>query len=260
MRILRMTNELATTTNQAQLNHRQATDVAGLCRDIVVKTSQPIQGRKYVRVEGWQSIAAAHGCIASIDSVTETDEGVIAVASLLDSSGNVRGKAEGYVGKDEKLWAARPKYAQRAMAQTRAISRVCRSAFAHVVVLMDAGLETTPAEEIPVESETPVAEAKPVKSYTPAPKPVQEVAHTEASDGESWRNAVIHFGKNKGKALGYLPENTLRWYQNEWQPQPWQGEMKTSDLELRAALDASMGKTATQEEVNLDEEVGEVPF
>jgi hypothetical protein len=260
-----MSNELAT-TNTAQLNHRQATDVAGLCRDIVLKTSQPIQGRKYVRVEGWQSIAAAHGCIASIDSVTETDEGVIAIASLLDSIGNVRGKAEGYVGKDEKLWAARPKYAQRAMAQTRAISRVCRSAFAHVVVLMDAGLETTPAEEIPVESETPVAETKPVKSYNPAPKPVQEVVHTEhwtkldPSDGESWRTYVLTFGKNKGKTLGELNQNDLSWWQQNYQPKPWNGEIQQKDLEFRAALDASMGKTATQEEVNLDEEVGEVPF
>ena len=251
-----MSNELAT-TNTAQLNHRQATDVAGLCRDIVLKTSQPIQGRKYVRVEGWQSIAAAHGCIASIDSVTETDEGVIAIASLLDSIGNVRGKAEGYVGKDEKLWAARPKYAQRAMAQTRAISRVCRSAFAHVVVLMDAGLETTPAEEIPVEDE---------KSHTPAPKPaprvvspVQDFVQVSAS-GEGWRNHVVHFGKNKGKTLGELPEFTLKWYQNDWQPAPWQGQMKQIDLELRAALDSSMGKVATPDPVNLDEEIGEVPF
>jgi hypothetical protein len=34
------------------------------------------------------------------------------------------------------------------MAQTRAISRVCRSAFAFVVVLIDSDLSTTPAEEI----------------------------------------------------------------------------------------------------------------
>jgi len=34
------------------------------------------------------------------------------------------------------------------MAQTRSISRACRSAFAHVVVMMQAGLETTPAEEV----------------------------------------------------------------------------------------------------------------
>ena len=36
------------------------------------------------------------------------------------------------------------------MAQTRAISRACRSAFAHVVVMMNAGLSTTPAEEVPL--------------------------------------------------------------------------------------------------------------
>jgi uncharacterized protein (DUF3820 family) len=251
-------NELAI-NNTAQLNHRQATDVAGLCRDIVLKTSQPIQGRKYVRVEGWQSIAAAHGCIASIDSVSETDEGVIAIASLLDSAGKVRGKAEGYVGKDEKLWAARPKYAQRAMAQTRAISRVCRSAFAHVVVLMDAGLETTPAEEIPVDDEKPVYENKPVKPYVSPSRPTQDFEQISPA-GEGWRNVQIHFGKNKGKTLGELPEFTLKWYQNDWQPAPWQGQMKQIDLELRAALDSSMGKVATPDPVNLDEEIGEVPF
>ena len=40
------------------------------------------------------------------------------------------------------------------MAQTRAISRVCRSAFAHCVVLIDAELSTTPAEEAEDASET----------------------------------------------------------------------------------------------------------
>ena len=54
----------------------------------------------------------------------------------------------------EELRQARQKrdeYAKRAMAQTRAISRACRSAFAFIVTYMDAGLETTPAEEVPSE-------------------------------------------------------------------------------------------------------------
>jgi hypothetical protein len=55
------------------------------------------------------------------------------------------------VGFSEKTWGNREEYAQRAMAQTRAISRACRSAFAFVVTMMDAGLETTPAEEVPSE-------------------------------------------------------------------------------------------------------------
>jgi hypothetical protein len=46
------------------------------------------------------------------------------------------------------MWAKRPMFARRAMAQTRAISRACRSAFAHVVILIDRSLGTTPAEEM----------------------------------------------------------------------------------------------------------------
>lgn len=79
------------------------------------------------------------------------------------SDGAVIAEAEGFVGEDEPTWFGgtvtsygktkvlpkRPDYAIRAMAQTRAISRACRSAFAHVVVMMNAGLSTTPAEEVP---------------------------------------------------------------------------------------------------------------
>jgi hypothetical protein len=67
------------------------------------------------------------------------------------SDGMVLSQAEGFVGNDEATWNNRPEYARRAMAQTRAISRACRSAFAHVVVMMNAGLSTTPAEEVPAE-------------------------------------------------------------------------------------------------------------
>lgn len=75
------------------------------------------------------------------------------------ADGQVIATGEGFVGEDEPTWYGgqsrgktlpkRPDYAIRAMAQTRAISRACRSAFAHVVVMIDAGLSTTPAEEVP---------------------------------------------------------------------------------------------------------------
>ena len=264
-----MSNELA--INNVQLNHRQATDVAGLCRDIVVNTSQKIQGRNYVRVEGWQSIAAAHGCIASIDSVSEVEGGISAVASLIDKDGKIRGKAEGFVGADEKTWAGRPKYAQRAMAQTRAISRVCRSAFAHVVVLMNAGLETTPAEEIPVDDNKAFDNARPVAQ--PAPKVVSnnkivEVPREAMGEKVSWRDCVIHFGKNKGKTLGELTDKQLSWYQKEYQPTGYNGNPpREDDLALRRALDDSMAlfnqvpeDIMNNTRVDLDELVGEVPF
>ena len=145
-------NTLAVSSGTIISPHRQATDVAGICKEIVLKTAQNIQGRKYVRVEGWQSIANAFGCVASAKNVTRCETGITAVGQVRNmATGIVIAEAEGFVGFSEKTWGGREEYAQRAMAQTRAISRACRSAFAFVVTMMDAGLETTPAEEVPSE-------------------------------------------------------------------------------------------------------------
>ena len=136
---------------------RLVSDVATATRTIVEASAMNLGGRKYVRVEGWQAIAAAHGCTVSADLVEVIEGGVRAVASVrrLDD-GTELGRAEGFVGTDERSWQSRPMFARRAMAQTRAISRACRSAFAHVVVAMNAlgaRLETTPAEEMPEEEQ-----------------------------------------------------------------------------------------------------------
>lgn len=154
-----MTDVTVYEQNPAALMVR-ATDVAGVCGEIVKRTAQQIQGRKYVRVEGWQSIAAAYGCVASSKNVQKVEGGVRATGELHRiSDGALIATAEGFVGEDEPTWYGgvnsygktlpkRPDYAIQAMAQTRAISRVCRSAFAFVVVMIDSNLSTTPAEEM----------------------------------------------------------------------------------------------------------------
>lgn len=141
--------------------YRTSTDAAGICKDIVVATASNIQGRKFVSVEGWQAIAIAHGCTAGARDVERVEGGVRAIGEIRRmSDGAILSTAEGFVGEDEETWYGgtnrygkvlpkRNDYAIRAMAQTRAISRACRSAFAHVVVMMNAGLSTTPAEEVP---------------------------------------------------------------------------------------------------------------
>lgn len=145
--------------------YRMSTDAAGACGEIVKRTAKPIQGRKFVSVEGWQAIAIAHGCAASALGVERVDGGVRAVGEVRRmSDGQLIAQGEGFVGEDEAVWFGgtvkdkwgktkthekRADYAIRAMAQTRAISRACRSAFAHVVVMIDADLSTTPAEEVP---------------------------------------------------------------------------------------------------------------
>lgn len=154
--------------------YRASTDAAALCREIVIASAMEIQQRKYVKVEGWQAIAIAHGCTGSARAVERVEGGVRAIGEVRRmSDGAVIAEAEGFVGEDEPTWFGgkarkwkwgeqrgqkvwyeedmpkRADYAIRAMAQTRAISRACRSAFAHVVVMMNAGLSTTPAEEVP---------------------------------------------------------------------------------------------------------------
>jgi hypothetical protein len=136
-------------SNNPIANIKRSTDVAGACKEIVTRTSIKIQNRKYVPVEGWMAIATAHGCNLSACDVKQVDGGISARGIVRRiSDGVILGEAEGFVGDDEKTWSNRPLFARRAMAQTRSMSRAARSVFAHVVVLMDAGLETTPAEEM----------------------------------------------------------------------------------------------------------------
>jgi hypothetical protein len=148
--------------------YRVSTDAAAICREIVLATAKNIGGRNYVAVEGWQAIALAHGCVASSGDVKRHEDGSFsAIGRIMRAdTGMIISSAEGYVGADEPVWYGgegkdkygkvkvyprRPDYAIRAMAQTRAISRAARSAFAHVVIMMQAGLMTTPAEEVPSE-------------------------------------------------------------------------------------------------------------
>lgn len=192
---------------------RQATDVAGVCREIVLKTACNIQGRKYVKAEGWMAIATAHGCVAGSRDVQRVEGGWVAIGEIRRiSDGVLISQAEGYVGKDEKRWGNADEYACRAMAQTRAISRACRAAFAHVVVLIDGGLSTTPAEEVP---DGGFDNAKPVRqpslphiqrtstATTPlAPAPVSPFAFKSDKERTAWVNA--HLLKCKLKLVSDL--------------------------------------------------------
>jgi len=238
----------------AQVLTRRASDVAGLCKEIVLKTACNIQGRKYVKVEGWQSIATAHGCVAGCSSVEKVDGGVRAIGELRRMSDNsLLATAEGFVGQDEPTWYGgqtgsgktlpkRADYAIRAMAQTRAISRVCRSAFAHVVVLMDAGLSTTPAEEVPEGGFNDEPQAPRAVYKSPVPKPaatpeaieIEEVqpkpVFQKSENAEDWKTQIVPFGKNKGKQLQELPPNSLLWYMKN---------IDDRNVDFRAALDVA---------------------
>jgi hypothetical protein len=174
---------------------RRATDVASVCREIVKTTAMDLKGKKYVKVEGWASIAAAYGCVPSIREVIVEDDGIRAICDLKRGDGTVIASAEGFVGNDEPTWSNRAMYARRGMAQTRAVSRVCRTAFAFVVVMIDSNLSTTPAEEMPTGGDIVDVQVRPALTGAPAPSKATEV----------------RFGKSKGKQLSEIDDADLSW-------------------------------------------------
>jgi hypothetical protein len=187
-----MNNEIVIQDNNPIANIKRSTDVAGACKEIVTRTSIKIQNRKYVPVEGWMAIATAHGCNLSATDVKQVDGGISARGIVRRiSDGLILGEAEGFVGDDEKTWASRPLFARRAMAQTRAMSRAARSVFAHVVVLMDAGLETTPAEEMGHEIEINKSEVAKVATSQPVTtKPKEQIKPTLEETYSKYKTAI----------------------------------------------------------------------
>src|SRR5688500_9823604 len=83
----------------------RATDVATVCKAVVLNLAVDIKGKRYLPVEAWTTIAAAYGCVATIREVAEEERGVKAVAELRRHDGTVLATAEGFVGLDEPTWA-----------------------------------------------------------------------------------------------------------------------------------------------------------
>lgn len=237
----------------------RARNVAGACKEIAVRCSMHIGESKHVKVEGWQAIAIAHGCVASARDVERVPGGWRAIGEIRRMSDGVAiATAEGFVGEDEPLWCGgiakvwdkklkkrvekmldpRPEYARRAMAQTRAISRACRSAFAHIIVMMDAGLSTTPAEEMPPDNGDND----------------KEVSKEPKAPPDDWRKVKIHFGTKEGVALGMMDPKGLRWWLDEWQPKEYKGSISQENLDLRAALDAAKAELDGKKSTGISEE------
>ena len=130
-----------------------------------------IQGKKFVGVEGWTTLAVMLGCVAREVSTTVHDGIYVAVVELVRmNDGACVGRASAECG-EEKPWNTRPKYARRSMAQTRATGKACRLAFSWIMLL--AGYEVTPAEEM-----TPIIEAEQVQAR---PAPAQTKTQTVES-------------------------------------------------------------------------------
>jgi len=207
-----MSNEIIVVEEMPKAIRERADTAAKVARDLVLQSAIQLQGKRYIPAEGWQSLAAVLGLSPKIVSVQELENGdVIAVAEIVRvSDGNVLSRAEGYCGTDEQAWAKRPRYARRGMAQTRAISRACRSCLSWVLPLVDRDLEMTPAEEIPqhqqievrVETPRPAANGSAVNgNWTTFMKLFREAKKRKLVD-ETWQRRVLdRFNVGKSSEL-----------------------------------------------------------
>lgn len=129
----------------------RATEIANCLVDVIDKQElfTDFRGKKYVRVEGWQSLGSMLAILPKESVVTRHDDGSYeAHVDLINvKTGLTVGAGSGFCGVDEPNWKSKPNYARRSMAITRATGKAYRLAFGWIMCL--AGYEPTPAEEMP---------------------------------------------------------------------------------------------------------------
>lgn len=110
-----------------------------------------IQGKKHLHVEAWKTIGKGYGLSPQIEWTRPIESGGWEARCIFtDLAGEQVGSGEAECGTyGDGPWVDRASYAQRSMAQTRAISRAGRNCLDWVVVL--AGYSATPFEEMPRE-------------------------------------------------------------------------------------------------------------
>lgn len=166
-----MTTEIATTENRSLLTLppremiEAATEYAEVLADVIEKQKlyTVIQGKKYVRVDGWLTLGTMLGFTAREKRVTKLEDGSYEaeVELIRYSDGVVLGGASALCSVDEKRWGSADAYARRSMSITRAVGKAYRINFSWVLSL--AGYEVTPEEEMP-ESKEPRKEK--IELYT----------------------------------------------------------------------------------------------
>jgi hypothetical protein len=200
-----------------------ATEAADALASVIAakKLFSTINGRQYVRVEGWTTLATMMGCLPREVAVERDEKGTYTATVELVRMGDqaVLTRASAECGMDEPTWAKRADYARRSMAVTRATSKACRIAFSWVMVL--AGYEVTPAEEIPEPtvhvpyterggtSTAPAkGEAAPVGSVPTTPTSPQRITEDDVfpTRDTPWPGE----GKLKGKTVREWALNQLR--------------------------------------------------
>lgn len=252
--------------------HRQQQIASALMEFVKLNhLSVQIQGRAYLKVEGWLFIAHQFQCTPRTvgtpvhlrNSETGELEAYQATVELVHiGSGEVMGRAVAECWLDETLntkkgkvtrWT--DKYAACSMAQTRATSKACAQAFRSIPIM--AGYEGTPEEEIPPggfdRDSAPAAQAETRDKSLP---------YTEEDFAQS-AGDELRFGKHKGKTWGEMSEGSVGGERDGWLSYMY-GEVDPSksdrDYHLYRMVEFCLkkihGHDALDEQSSVDESAG----
>ena len=188
-------NELEIRTEQPPLpiDIQRGAAIARQLRDYLrqARMTVRIQGRDYVRIEGWQVLC--HLCNLPLPSIVdlrreEREGGYVYVAEALLAYGGREYRAYGICASDEPNWRGRPEFQLASMAQTRAAGKVLRLLLGWVMTL--AGYEPTPAEEMthdPTPPSTPTPTA-PQGGTDPELQPPIDAPTDDAEEAQAHAN------------------------------------------------------------------------
>jgi hypothetical protein len=147
------------------------------------KLDVSIQGRRYVKVEGWTLLGTMLGVFPVCTWTRQLENGWEARVEARTLVGAVVGSAEAMCVRSERSWASRDDYALRSMAQTRATSKALRQPLGFVMAM--GGYEATPFEEMPpVEAEVVEVRAPSQGIPSPAAPPSARGDEPLASDAQ----------------------------------------------------------------------------
>ena len=150
---------------------QMATEMADVLRDVVEKQKlyENIQGKKYLRVEGWNTLGSFLGILAKEDKVIRLEDGSYeAYVNLINTkNGMIVGTGSALCSVKERRWGNADEYARRSMSITRATGKAFRLNFSWIITL--AGYQPTPEEEMPSEMprEQPRQQAQPIETVMP---------------------------------------------------------------------------------------------
>jgi len=164
--------EIAVVQTTLPIDIERGAAIARQLRDYLrqARMTVRIQGRDYVRIEGWQVLC--HLCQLPLPSIVDLrredrEGGYVYVAEALLAYGGREYRAYGICASDEPNWRGRPEFQLASMAQTRAAGKVLRLLLGWVMTL--AGYEPTPAEEM-THDPTPTAPQGGTQRRVPDPE------------------------------------------------------------------------------------------